>query len=258
MNNQDLPVPAEYQRSSQRFCIMWEELVDRGEKAGFEIANMVRILESNGYSRTKAIEKIILDHSHLKGFSRMTIYRKLPDNMKRKYDDSTTNMLPNNSDVSNDTFEKLQEIDVNDIISTTNDEAKNPDVQLYLNALQEKNRLLTKMLEKERTLSELNREKSELSKIKEEKEKEKQELTNELNGEIPDDAFPLNFVKEYVSTKDNSKIQEYEGHLVYKGVILPLSITLNVTKQKPMSIVLDNDKFKVLNKTLLMDDKSKK
>ena len=68
MNKQDLPVPAEYQQSSQRFCTIWEELVDRGEKAGYGIVNMVRILESNGYTRTKAIEKIILDHSHLKGF----------------------------------------------------------------------------------------------------------------------------------------------------------------------------------------------
>ena len=63
MNKRDLPVSAEYQQSSQRFCIMWEELVDRGKKAGFEIVNMIRVLESNGYSRTKAIEKIILDQS---------------------------------------------------------------------------------------------------------------------------------------------------------------------------------------------------
>lgn len=196
MNKRDLPVSAEYQQSSQRFCIMWEELVDRGEKAGFEIVNMIRVLESNGYSRTKAIEKIILDHSHLKGFSRMTIYRKLPDNMKRKYDDSTTNMLPTNSEVSNDTFEQesqqQQPIDVNDIISTINDDV-----------------------------------------------------------EILDDALPLNFVKEYVSQKDNSKIQEYECQFVYKDLILPLSVTLNVTKEKIISMMLNNDKFKLLNKTLL-------
>ena len=180
---------------------MWEELVDRGEKAGFEIVNMVRILESNGYNRTKAIEKIILDHSHLKGFSRMTIYRKLPDNMKRKYDDST-NMLPNNSDVSNDTFElesQQQPIDVNDMIST---------------------------------------------------------IIND-DGEISDDAQPLNFVKEYVSKKDNSKMQEYECQFVYKDLILPLSVTLNVTKEKITSMDLDNDKFKLLNKTLLNNTNKK-
>ena len=61
---------------------------------------------------------------------------------------------------------------------------------------------------------------------------------------------PLNFVREYVS-KDNSKIQEYECHFVYKDLILPLSVTLNVTKEKIISMVLDNDKFKLLNKTLL-------
>ncbi len=202
MNKRDLPVSAEYQQSSQRFCIMWEELVDRGEKAGFEIVNMIRVLESNGYSRTKAIEKIILDHSHLKGFSRMTIYRKLPDNMKRKYDDSTTNMLPTNSEVSNDTFEQesqqQQPIDVNDIISTINDDV-----------------------------------------------------------EILDDALPLNFVKEYVSQKDNSKIQEYECQFVYKDLILPLSVTLNVTKEKIISMMLNNDKFKLLNKTLLNNTNKK-
>lgn len=203
MNKRDLPVSAEYQQSSQRFCIMWEELVDRGEKAGFEIVNMIRVLESNGYSRTKAIEKIILDHSHLKGFSRMTIYRKLPDNMKRKYDDSTTNMLPTNSEVSNDTFEQesqqqQQPIDVNDIVSTINDDV-----------------------------------------------------------EILDDALPLNFVKEYVSQKDNSKIQEYECQFVYKDLILPLSVTLNVTKEKIISMMLNNDKFKLLNKTLLNNTNKK-
>lgn len=203
MNKRDLPVSAEYQQSSQRFCIMWEELVDRGEKAGFEIVNMIRVLESNGYSRTKAIEKIILDHSHLKGFSRMTIYRKLSDNMNRKYDDSTTNMLPTNSEVSNDTFEQesqqqQQPIDVNDIVSTINDDV-----------------------------------------------------------EILDDALPLSFVKEYVSQKDNSKIQEYECQFVYKDLILPLSVTLNVTKEKIISMMLNNDKFKLLNKTLLNNTNKK-
>ena len=38
----------------------------------------------------------------------MTIYRSLPDDMKRKYESSNIIMLPDNSDVSNDTFENLQ------------------------------------------------------------------------------------------------------------------------------------------------------
>ena len=49
---------------------------------------MIKILESNRYTRTQAIDKIILDHQHLKGFSRITIYRKLPNDMKRKYESS--------------------------------------------------------------------------------------------------------------------------------------------------------------------------
>jgi hypothetical protein len=134
----------------------------------------------------------------------MTIYRKLSDNMKRKYDDSTTNMLPTNSDVSDDTFkqesqqQQQQPIDVNDKISTINDDV-----------------------------------------------------------EILDDALPLNFVKEYISQKDNSKIQEYECQFVYKDLIIPLSVTLNVTKEKIISMMLNNDKFKLLNKTFLNNTNKK-
>src|SRR5688572_1139468 len=104
MTTTTVPVYEEYQQSSERFCSMWEQLVDKGKEGGYEIVNMVRILESNGYSRTKTIEKIILDHTHLKGFSRMTIYGKLLDNMNHEYDDSI-NMLPINSNVSKKTFE---------------------------------------------------------------------------------------------------------------------------------------------------------
>ena len=131
--------------------------------------------------------------------------------MKRNYDnDSTTNMSPNNSNVSNDTFdqESQQPIDVNDIISTTSndDVEKRADNQLEdVQVLQEKNRSSTKQLELLKGIEQ-----------------------------------PLNFVREYVS-KDNSKIQEYECQFVYNDVILPLSLTLNVTKEKIISMVLDND-----------------
>ena len=40
----------------------------------------------------------------------MTIYRQLPDDMKRKYESSDIIMLPDSSDVSNDTFENMEEI----------------------------------------------------------------------------------------------------------------------------------------------------
>jgi hypothetical protein len=180
---------------------------------------MVRILESNGYSRTKTIEKIILDHTHLKGFSRMTIYGKLLDNMNHKYDDSI-NMLPINSNVSKKTFEQesQQLIDMNDVISTTNDNEKPVDNLSYIQMLEEKNRLLTKKLEL-----------------------------------IEKNAQPLNFVKEYVS-KDNSKIQEYECSFVYKGEIFPLSVTLNLTTEK-MSVFLDKVRCEKLNKTLNNNNK---
>jgi len=227
--NDLLSVPREYHQSSQRFCSMWNELVDKGQEAGDEIVNMVRILQSNGYSRTKAIEKIVLDHSHLNGFSRMTIYRKLPDNMKHEYyddeddyDDDSDTMVHHNSAVSNDTFGKviLPPINVNDVISTTNDYIETqPDNLSYIQILLEKNRLLTKKLE-----------------------------FIEKSGQ------PLNFVKEYQS-KDNLKIQEYESLFVYKGQIFPLSVTLNLTTEK-MSVFLDKVRCEKLNKTI--NNKNKK
>ena len=218
-----LPVYEEYQQSSERFCSMWEQLVDKGKEADYEIVNMVRILESNGYSRTKTIEKIIVDHTHLKGFSRMTIYGKLLDNnMNHAYDDSI-NMLPKNYDISNKTVEQesQQLIDMNDVKSTKNDNNETPptDNLSYIQMLEEKNRLLTKKLEL-----------------------------------IEKNAQPLNFVKEYVS-KDNSKIQEYECSFVYKGEIFPLSVTLNLTTEK-MSVFLDKVRCEKLNKTL--NNKNKK
>jgi hypothetical protein len=221
MTTTTLPVYEEYQQSSERFCSMWEQLVDKGKEAGYELVNMVRILESNGYSRTKTIEKILLDHTHLKGFSRMTIYGKLLDNMNHEYDDSI-NMLPSNFDISNKTFEQesQQLIDMNDVISTTNDNNEKPvDNLSYIRMLEQKNRLLTKKLEL-----------------------------------IEKNAQPLNFVKEYVS-KDTSKIQEYECSFVYKGEIFPLSVTLNLTTEK-MSVFLDKVRCEKLNKTL--NNKNKK
>jgi DNA topoisomerase IB len=102
--NQNLPIHAEYLKSSEKFSIVWNDYVNREEEAKKEVMNMIKILESNGYSRTKAVAKIISDHQHLKGFSRATIYRELPDDMKRKYESSNIIMLPDYSDVSNETF----------------------------------------------------------------------------------------------------------------------------------------------------------
>jgi hypothetical protein len=111
-------------------------------------------------------------------------------------------------------------MDMNDVISTTNDNNEKPlDNLSYIQMLEEKNRLLTKKLEL-----------------------------------IEKNAQPLNFVKEYVS-KDNSKIQEYECSFVYKGEIFPLSVTLNLTIEK-MSVFLDKVRCEKLNKTL--NNKNKK
>lgn len=78
-------IPARYQESSIRFREAWLEYIDKEELVKFEIVNMVKILESDGYSRTHAIQKIVEDHNDLKGFSRRTIYRELPDEMKQDH-----------------------------------------------------------------------------------------------------------------------------------------------------------------------------
>ena len=238
----DLPVPAEYEQSSQRFSVIWNDYVDREEKAKSEIINMVKILESNGYSRTGAIEKIKEDHKHLKGFSRMTIYRQLPDDMKRKYESSDIIMLPDNSDVSNDTFEHLQEI-------SSDDDEQLEDVK----TLQERNQSLIETLQKERYEAYETKIK-ELKKINEVRLKE---MAERNNIEIEDDAFAAIFVREYQS-KDKCRIQEYECEPVYEGWIFPHSITLNITEKKVVSAVLDHDKFQLYNKALIDQNKTKK
>jgi hypothetical protein len=54
-------VPSYYQETSLRFRKLWEEYIDREERAKYAIINIVKILEIEGYSRTKAIEKIVND-----------------------------------------------------------------------------------------------------------------------------------------------------------------------------------------------------
>jgi hypothetical protein len=44
---------------------------------------MIKILQAEGFSRTRAVEKIVEDHKDLRGFSRRTIYNELPDEMKQ-------------------------------------------------------------------------------------------------------------------------------------------------------------------------------
>ena len=120
-----LPVPAEYIESSQRVELIWLEYLDieeekkhKEEEIKNEILYMLETLESHGYSRTKAIEKIVDDHKHLKGFSRRTIYRELPDEMKNNYI-SGAKQLSNTENVPNDTFNNLQEKDENIVNITT-------------------------------------------------------------------------------------------------------------------------------------------
>jgi hypothetical protein len=68
----------------------------------------------------------------------MTIYRSLPDDMKRKYESSNIIMLPDNSDVSNDTFENMEEISA--------------DEQLDIKTLQERGKTFTNSKRKNQIL----------------------------------------------------------------------------------------------------------
>ncbi len=228
MNKKDLPVPVEYEQASQRFSIIWNDYVQREEDAKSEFINMVKILESNGYTRTKAIGKIASDHKHLQGFSRMTIYRSLPDDMKRKYESSNIIMLPYNSDVSNDTFENLQEIDAKDTIFSTNDYVNNSDEILDIKTLQERNQFLTKTLEKER-YEEYETRIQELKKRNKEQLEEIARFDNKVSDD--GDTFAGVFIREYQS-KDNYRVQEYEFELLYNEWIIPLKHTTNVTEKK--------------------------
>jgi hypothetical protein len=115
---EELSGPAEYREASFRFRMIWDEYLDIEKEAKDEIASMVRILEDEGYSRTKAIQKIIEDHKDLKGFSRATIYRELPNEMKNNYI-SSAKQLSITGNVSNETFEKSQEQDANVVNNTT-------------------------------------------------------------------------------------------------------------------------------------------
>jgi hypothetical protein len=124
---EELSGPAEYREASFRFRMIWHEYLNIEKEAKDEVAFMVKILEDEGYSRTKAIQKIIEDHRDLKGFSRATIYRGLPNEMKNNYI-SGAKQLSNTENVSNETFEKSQEEDVN-LVNITTSQNETPNVE---------------------------------------------------------------------------------------------------------------------------------
>ena len=96
---EELPASKEYLEASLRFRHIWLDYLNVEKDVKDEIVCMVKILEDEGYSRTKAIQKIVDDHNDLKGFSRRTIYRDLPDEMKRKWTplDEIPPIVPNDT-----------------------------------------------------------------------------------------------------------------------------------------------------------------
>ena len=101
----ELLIPIQYLESSQRLKWILQDIDESEEQAKHEILYMLETLESYGYSRTRAIEQIMNDHKHLKGFSRRTIYRELPEEMKRKW----TSLDEKPTNVSNDTLTNVIE-----------------------------------------------------------------------------------------------------------------------------------------------------
>jgi hypothetical protein len=58
----DIIPPKKYQEASIRFREAWREYLDKEGLVKYEIVNMVKILEAEGYNRTKAIEKIVVSN----------------------------------------------------------------------------------------------------------------------------------------------------------------------------------------------------
>jgi len=83
MNKNEIVVSSRYNEASIKFRMAWAEYMNHEERVKYEIVNMVTILESDGMPRMKAIRKIINDHKDLPGFSKNSIYRGLPDDMKQ-------------------------------------------------------------------------------------------------------------------------------------------------------------------------------
>ena len=73
-----------YQQASIKFRAAWLEYMDHEERVKYEVVNLVTILEKDGMTRMKALQKIVNDHKDLEGFSQKTIYRQLPEDMKNK------------------------------------------------------------------------------------------------------------------------------------------------------------------------------
>lgn len=108
-----------YKIASSKLREKWNAWYDETINIDMYIQTMLDDLQNQGLARGKAIDILVEDHKDLKGFSRRTIYRALPQESKRKYE-SDYNMLPSYSDVPNDTFKESQESNQKDESITKN------------------------------------------------------------------------------------------------------------------------------------------
>lgn len=101
----EIVISSKYNEASMKFRDAWEQYQQKEELVKIQVVSMVTILEKEGLSRTKAIQKIIEDHKDLSGFSRATIYRELPKEVKNDYT-KPDRKLSNTKNVSRETFLK--------------------------------------------------------------------------------------------------------------------------------------------------------
>ena len=109
----DINIPDEYKEKSRQIEQLWEVFLETGENLDRVVIEMRTILIDVGMGATEAMNKIVQDHKHLKGFSRATLYRMLPAEEKRhkephdsKRQFSNENYTPEDTkpNVSNETY----------------------------------------------------------------------------------------------------------------------------------------------------------
>lgn len=101
-----------YDSASAKFTSAWNAGQQAAKEASDSLVDMLTVLEAQKYTRTAAVNKIVEDHKNLTGFSRATLYRNLPAEVRREYHDkplldesSSKQTLTSRPNVSRETFE---------------------------------------------------------------------------------------------------------------------------------------------------------
>lgn len=115
MNKNEIVVSNRYSEASIKFRMAWAEYQEKEGLVKYEIVNMVTILESDGFERMEAVQKVVNDHKDLPGFSKASIYRGLPDDMKqtdsRRELQKLQGVTNKRSDFSREKYESINNTD---------------------------------------------------------------------------------------------------------------------------------------------------